>query len=340
MNKESNSFEHYELISAYLDGEVTEEERAFVENSSKLLSEVEKLQKITEATSSLSPIDPVLREKHLREAISQLPNNAQVIPFRQRKSIQGGVLLAAVAAAVAFLIIPVFNTSNDTSESGDILATGFTERPNIISEESPIENNQTTERQTSADTDTSASDEIASEPAKNAAETESDPSQTDKSSIESTPLDGDEQDQMQVQEGDSATAEEGAAAALSVEASNEEIAEIFDEVNSLEMFLQSAPGVWELQSELFISPLSTDEMNTFIEASPELSECWSADVFSEILNVTPLHIERILIGGEMALAIITESSEPNNSPVISIYQNHSSCPLLFEGPVFDEINSE
>ena len=339
MNNESNSFEHSELISAYLDGEVTEDERAFVESSPKLLSEVEKLKKISIEISSLSPINPALKEKHLREALSQLPNNDRVIPFRQRRSIQGGVLLAAAAAAVAFLIIPVINSSNETSDPNDILATGFTERSSVTNEEKPVQNDQATERQTAA-ADTSAGSQMATEPPQNMAEMESAPSQTDKSSVEEAPLGEDEQNQTQVQEDESGEAEEESTEALSVEATDEETAEIFDPSNSLETFLESTSGMWESQSRSFISPLSTEEMNAFIQSSPELAECWSSNALSEIRNSAPLHIHRTFIGGEMALIIINESSEQDNSPVISIYQNLSSCPLLFEGPVIVENNSE
>mgnify|MGYP006107948351 CR=1 FL=1 len=355
MNNESNSFEHYELISAYHDGEVTEDERAVVESSPELLSEVKKLKKISIETSSLSPIDPVLKEKHLQEALSQLPNNARVIPFRQRRSIQGGVLLAAAAAAVAFLIIPAINSSNDMSDPNDILATGFTEQASVTSEESPVENDQTTERQTGVDTETEASgSQIATEPEppQIMAEADTAPFQTDNSSVEEAPLGGDEQNQMQVQEDEGeeaedeaeaeaeAEAEEESAEALSEETTSEETAEIFDPANSLETFLESTSGMWESQSRSFISPLSTEEMNAFIQSSPELSECWSSNTFSEIRNSTPLHIHRTFIGGEMSLIVINESSEQGDSPVISIYQNLSSCPLLFEGPVIDENNSE
>ena len=56
MNNKSDSFEHYELISAYLDGEVTKKERAFIEESPDLLKEVDKLKEIKKVTSSLVPI--------------------------------------------------------------------------------------------------------------------------------------------------------------------------------------------------------------------------------------------------------------------------------------------
>ena len=101
MNNKSDSFEHSEIISAYLDGEVTEEERAFVEESPDLLKEVEKLKKIQKITSSPTPIDPVLQEKHLAKALSSLPKGGKVIPFRQQKIIQRGTLLAVAAAAAA-----------------------------------------------------------------------------------------------------------------------------------------------------------------------------------------------------------------------------------------------
>ena len=72
MNKTSDFFEHSELVSAYLDGEVTEEERAFIEENPDLLKEVEKLKEIQEVTSSPIPIDPLLQAQHLAKALYSL----------------------------------------------------------------------------------------------------------------------------------------------------------------------------------------------------------------------------------------------------------------------------
>ena len=127
MNNKSDSFEHYELISAYLDGEVTKKERAFIEESPDLLKEVEKLKEIKKVTSSLIPIDPILQEKHLANAVSSLPKDGKVIPFRQQKLIQRGAFLAVAAAAAAFILIPVINSQNNEPDSGSDLATSFIE---------------------------------------------------------------------------------------------------------------------------------------------------------------------------------------------------------------------
>ena len=78
MNKKSDSFEQFELISAYLDGEVTQEERAFIEENPDLVKEVEKLKEIQKITSSPIPIDPLLQEKHLAKALSSLPEGGKV----------------------------------------------------------------------------------------------------------------------------------------------------------------------------------------------------------------------------------------------------------------------
>ena len=60
MNK-SDSFENDELISAYLDGEVTDEERALVENDPSLIAKVKQMRAVVDATSSLAHTDPSLR---------------------------------------------------------------------------------------------------------------------------------------------------------------------------------------------------------------------------------------------------------------------------------------
>ena len=100
MNK-SDSFENDELISAYLDGEVTEEERAFVENDPSLITTVNQMRAVVDATSALAHTDPSLREKHLTEALSGFKKTTTLLPFRHRKTVQSGLVLTAVAAAVA-----------------------------------------------------------------------------------------------------------------------------------------------------------------------------------------------------------------------------------------------
>jgi hypothetical protein len=125
MNK-SNSLENDELVSAYLDGEVTEEERAFVENNPSLITKVKQMSAVIDATSALAHIDPSLREKHLTEAVSKLKKTTKLLPFRNKKSVQGGLALAALAAAaVAIFTFPVFDSQNKGSNNSDLVATGL-----------------------------------------------------------------------------------------------------------------------------------------------------------------------------------------------------------------------
>ena len=79
MNNKSDSFEHSELISAYLDGEVTAADRAFVENNPELLMEVEKLKELHEITSFPIPVDPILLEKHITTALSSFTKDGEII---------------------------------------------------------------------------------------------------------------------------------------------------------------------------------------------------------------------------------------------------------------------
>lgn len=125
MNK-SDSFENDELISAYLDGEVTEEERAFVENDPSLITKVKQMRAVVDATSALAHADPSLREKHLTEAISEFKKTTNLLPFRRRKTVQGGLVLTAVAAAAAAIFtFPVFDSQNNESDNSDSVAAGL-----------------------------------------------------------------------------------------------------------------------------------------------------------------------------------------------------------------------
>ena len=142
MNNKSDSFEHFELISAYLDGEVTQEERAFIEENPDLVKEVEKLKEIQKITSSPIPIDPLLQEKHLAKALSSLPEGGKVIPFIQQKMVQRGTLLAVAAAAVVFLLIPVIDSQNNESSNESDLATGFIESSTSSTKAAPSQNTQ------------------------------------------------------------------------------------------------------------------------------------------------------------------------------------------------------
>ncbi len=124
-----------ELISAYLDGEVTELERAQIENSPKLLQEVEKLRLITAAITEEIPNNSTQKENHISKAVgesviifSQTQPSAAIkgtslIPFRSAKSASRSPRLSpawpitAVAAALAIIFaIPLFQSNNESSE--------------------------------------------------------------------------------------------------------------------------------------------------------------------------------------------------------------------------------
>ena len=346
MNKTSDSFEHSELISAYLDGEVTEEERAFVESTPTLLLEVEKLQKITEVTSSITPIDPVLREKHLREAISHFPNEATVVPFRQRKNTQRGLLLAAVAAALAFIVVPVINSQDNKSDNGEIFATGLVENSKTSSEAAQVDNDQISESQTLERSEPNVDSQSAVETPQDTADTQNNGTQPPKNSAEESPVATDDEEQAfaEEEEAEAGSAEEAseqiASAEFSEESTDADISLVFEEASTLDAFLEHVASVWGLHSDLFTSPLSNDSINNFRNSNPEFAVCWNPDNLLEIEGTTPLLLERTIIGDETSLVIIYEPIEPSLGPQISVYQISASCTLLFEGFIFNGAPSD
>ena len=345
MNKKSDSFEHSELISAYLDGEVTEEERALVENDPVLLSEVEKLQKIIDVTSSLLPIDPELREKHLREAVSQFSKDNAVIPFRQRKSIQGGLLIAAAAAAIAFVVIPATDSQDDNSNSGEILATGFVEDAKTSSEATELDTDQTSDPEANTRSDANADSQAAEEAPQATTDDQTDgapPSETPSAEV---PVAENEEGSIPLQdEGAAENAENGseqmATADMSQASESEQTFRMFQEATNLEPFLEQVASIWEIYSDSFASAPVIDTINLLEDSHPEFSLCWNRDSLFNNGDSAPLHLEITMIGGEPTLVVIFGPVEEGLDAMISVYQITSTCSLLFEGSVFEGMSSD
>ena len=357
MNNKSDSFEHSEIISAYLDGEVTEEERAFIEENPDLLKEVEKLKEIQEVTSSPIPIDPLLQEKHLAKALSSLPKGGKVIPFRQQKMVQRGTLLAVAAAAVAFILVPVINSQNNESSSKSDLATGFIENST-----SATKSSQSVETQESEDAsvvpESVQEDGTATEASRNSQavqnnETESEAA-TDSSApnaaaeapedeavgeIEEEAIEEDEDEEEEEDEEESEV--EAQQLATSDGTTGELNSRVFEEENeAVNSLLETTNSIWETNAEIFSSPLAPSQIENFFSETSDFFTCWIDEPFFDTSLRTPLFLQQVIINSIPSLVLISEDLQSELDPVLSIYQVDSSCLVLFEGPISGEIPSE
>ena len=349
MNNKSDSFEHFELISAYLDGEVTQEERAFIEENPDLVKEVEKLKEIQKITSSPIPIDPLLQEKHLAKALSSLPKSRKVIPFRQQKMIQRGTLLAVAAAAVAFILVPVINSQNNESSSESDLATGFIENSTSVTKsaqspetqepedasvapESAQEAGTTTE--TSRNSQASQNDEPESETA-----TDSGAPSAAADAPEDEAVGETEEEAMEVtQEEDEVEAQQ---LAPSEETAGELSSRVFvEEAETINSLFETANNIWETNNDIFSSPLTLNQIENFFSENTDFLTCWIEEPFFDASIRTPLFLQQLMINGSPSVVLISEDLQSELNPVLSVYQVDSSCFLFFEGPISGEITPE
>ncbi len=132
----------FELVSAYLDGEVTNEERTRVESDQKLMREVQKLRSLSNELGKILPNDPLVKTSHIQTALQQMEvlTSPSVIPItnknkRFRSFSKPSRILGAVAAAVlVILAIPLF-------QSGDNPSTQIASETVTESNTEPIEEN-------------------------------------------------------------------------------------------------------------------------------------------------------------------------------------------------------
>ncbi len=350
MNNKSDSFEHFELISAYLDGEVTQEERAFIEENPDLVKEVEKLKEIQKITSSPIPVDPLLQEKHLTKALSSLPESEKVIPFRQQKMIQRGTLLAVAAAAAAFILVPVINSQNKSNSESD-LATSFIENSTPITKSAQSTDSRELEdtsvvpesgEDSGTTTEASRNSQASqnNEPESEAATDSRTPSAPAEDQILEDETVGEiEEETMEV------TQEETDVEAQQLETS-EEIAEelsprvFIEEAENIDSLLETANNIWETNNDIFSSPLAPNQIENFFSENTDFLTCWIDQPFFDTSIRTPLFLQQLIINGSPSVVLISEDLQSELNPVLSIYQVDSSCSLFFEGTISSEIDPE
>ena len=130
-----------ELVSAYLDGEVTLEERALVESNPNLLRQVEEFKLLSNHVRQIHLNNTEEKETHIFSAIQEsqkLPAKdsktaTKVLPLQKtirssRRRPSRTMVLSSVAAAVlAFFAIPLFSSSTQDDDT-------FTTAANIASD--------------------------------------------------------------------------------------------------------------------------------------------------------------------------------------------------------------
>ncbi len=347
MNNKSDSFEHSEIISAYLDGEVTEEERAFVEESPDLLKEVEKLKKIQKITSSPTPIDPVLQEKHLAKALSSLPKGGKVIPFRQQKIIQRGTLLAVAAAAAAFILIPVINSQNNESSSESDLATGFIEDSTSVGTSAQSAVTQELE-EASVVPESAQEAGTTTEPSRNSQDSQNDEPESEAATdlgarsavAEDQAPEGEAVGEIE-EEAQEENEVEAQQLATSGEIAEELSSRVFvEEAETINSLLETANNIWETNDDIFSIPLTLNQIDNFFNENTDFLTCWIEGPFFDTSIRTPLFLQQLIINGSPSVVLISEDLQSELNPVLSVYQVDSSCLLFFEGPISGEIPPE
>ena len=361
MNNKSDSFEHSELISAYLDGEVTEEERAFIEENPDLLEEVDKLKEIKKVTSSLIPIDPILQEKHLAKALSSIPKDGKIIPFRQQKFIQRGAFLAAAAAAAAFILIPVINSQNNESNSETDLATSFIESSTSVTKSAQSNSAQEIEDESvvsESDADSGTTTE-APQSTQDSRNNQSDSKTATAASEDQTPEEGvgeiieeeeveaeqEEEVEAEQEEEVEAEQEESEVEAQRLPTSAETVGElnsrVFEEENeTVNSLLETANSIWEMNTEIFSNPLAPSQIESFFNENTDFFTCWIEEPFFDTSIHTPLFLQQLIINGSPSIVLISKDIHSELDPVLSVYQIDSSCLVLFEGSISGEIPLE
>ena len=123
--------ENIELISAYLDGEVTEDERAFIENDPNLLREIETFRSMSTHIGQIYKQDKTTKESHIFAAIREAEKpfevsaeitNRNIFSFRKvthiskRRPVRVIALSGIAAAILTFFTIPIFQSDTPKTD--------------------------------------------------------------------------------------------------------------------------------------------------------------------------------------------------------------------------------
>ena len=139
----------FELLSAYIDGEVNDEERARIESDPRLMNELNQILGISKKVGEVIPNDPETRANHIRTALNEMTvaSSDSVIPIRSagKSSVsfrRPAWLLGAVAAALLVIVaVPLFRSGDSSTTQ---IASEIIEEPDgeSVVESAPLEANQ------------------------------------------------------------------------------------------------------------------------------------------------------------------------------------------------------
>ena len=139
----------FELLSAYIDGEVNDEERARIESDPRLMNELNQILAVSKKVGEAIPNDPETRANHIKTALNEMTvaSSDSVIPIRSagksRVSFRRPAwLLGAVAAALLVIVaVPLFRSGDSSTTQ---IASEIIEEPDgeSVVESAPLEANQ------------------------------------------------------------------------------------------------------------------------------------------------------------------------------------------------------
>ena len=139
----------FELLSAYIDGEVNDEERARIESDPRLMNELNQILAISKKVGEAIPNDPETRANHIKTALNEMTvaSSDSVIPIRSagKSSVsfrKPAWLLGAVAAALLVIVaVPLFRSGDSSTTQ---IASEIIEEPDgeSVVESAPLEANQ------------------------------------------------------------------------------------------------------------------------------------------------------------------------------------------------------
>ena len=139
----------FELLSAYIDGEINDEERARIESDPRLMNEINQILAISKKVGEAIPNDPETRANHIKTALNEMKvaSSDSVIPIRSagKSSVsfrRPAWLLGAVAAALLVIVaVPLFRSGDSSTTQ---IASEIIEEPDgeSVVESAPLEANQ------------------------------------------------------------------------------------------------------------------------------------------------------------------------------------------------------
>ena len=113
----------FELLSAYVDGEVSDKERARIESDPRLMNEVNQILSMSKKVGEVIPNDPTMRTNHIQTALNEMTvaNSDSVIPItsagKSNLSFRRPAwVLGAVAAALLVIVaVPLFRSGDNST---------------------------------------------------------------------------------------------------------------------------------------------------------------------------------------------------------------------------------